>query len=244
MRIASRTRPAALFGALLLLALLACLPLRLVLGWVGVGDQGLSARRVDGSIWAGRLVEARIGDAGLGDLAARVAPSRLLVGEARLVLDSVADAPGGTVHGATITSRHVIGLSGMTANVGVGRLFGPLPVTALDLDRVTILFRDDACDRAEGRVRATLAVGGGGITGGLPLPASLAGSVRCDGAALLVPLTSAGGGESVALRVTADGLYHADLTLQPPDPATAARLRAAGFVEAAGGYRLSVQGRL
>ena len=244
MRIASRTRPAALFGALLLLALLACLPLRLVLGWVGVGDEGLSARRVDGSIWAGRLVDARIGDAGLGDLAARVAPLRLLIGEARLVLDSVADAPGGTVHGAIVTGRHVVGLSGMTANVGVGRLFAPLPVTALDLDGVTIMFRDDACDRAEGRVRATLAGGAGGITGGLPLPASMAGSVRCDGAALLVPLASAGGGEAMTLRVTADGLYRADLTVQPSDPATAARLQAVGFVAAAGGYRLSVQGRL
>ena len=131
----------------------------------------------------------------------------------------------------------------MTANVGVGRLFAPLPVTALDLDGVTIMFRDDACDRAEGRVRATLA-GAGGITGGLPLPASMAGSVRCDGAALLVPLASAGGGEAMTLRVTADGLYRADLTVQPSDPATAARLQAVGFVAAAGGYRLSVQGRL
>ena len=243
MRIASRTRPAALFGALLLLALLACLPLRLVLGWVGVGDEGLSARRVDGSIWAGRLVDARIGDAGLGDLAARVAPLRLLIGEARLVLDSVADAPGGTVHGAIVTGRHVVGLSGVTANVGVGRLFAPLPVTALDLDGVTIMFRDDACDRAEGRVRATLA-GAGGMTGGLPLPASMAGSVRCDGAALLVPLTSAGGGEAVRLTITSDGRYHADFSVQPPDPATAQRLALAGFVEAAGGWRLSVEGRL
>ena len=240
MRFASRTRPAALFGASLLGALVAFLPLRLVLGWVGIGDEGLSARRVEGTLWAGRLVEARIGDAPLGDLAARLSPLRLVLGQARLNLDGVADAPGRTVHGAVVTSRHSLGIADMTADVGVGRLFAPLPVTALSLGAVTVRFRDEACEWAEGRVRATLS----GAVGGVPMPASLSGTIRCDGPALLVPLTGAGGGEAVTLRVTADGLYHADFTLQPSDPAAAQRLQAAGFVEAAGGYRLSVQGRL
>lgn len=240
MRIALSTRPAALGGALLVLALVMLLPLRLVLGWVGVGDEGLSARRAEGSVWSGRLVEATIGTAPLGDLDAHVSPLALLAGEARLALDSVVDAPLTTVHGVVVTSRHALGIAHMTANVGVGGLFAPLPVTALDLDQVTVRFRDEACETAEGRVRATL----GGAIGGLPLPASLSGSIRCDGAALLVPLTSAGGGEAVTMRVTADGLYHADFTLQPADPAAARRLQAAGFVEAAGGWRLTVQGRL
>lgn len=244
MRIPLRTRPAALGGALFLIALVTLLPLRLVLGWAGIGDEGLTARRVDGSIWAGRLVEARIGDAPLGDLDARLSPLPLLLGRARLVLDSRLDEPRRTVHGAVTTSRHGFGIEGMSANVGVGRLFAPLPVTTLDLDGVTVRFRDEACDMAEGRVRATLSSEAGGAFGGVALPASLAGSVRCDGPALLVPLTSTGGGEAVSLRVTSDGRYHADFTLQPPDPATAQRLQAAGFVEAAGGYRLTVEGRL
>ena len=243
MRVAVRTRPAALFGALMLVALVVLLPLRLVLGWAGIGDEGLSARRVEGSVWSGRLVEARIGDASLGDLAAHVSPLALVAGKARLALDSIVDVPQRTVHGSVETGRHAIGIAGMTANVGVGRLFAPLPVATLDLDDVTVRFADEACQTAQGRVRATLA-GATGAFGGVALPASLAGGVRCDGPALLVPLTSAGGGEAAVLRVTADGLYHADFTLQPRDPATAARLQAAGFVEAAGGWRLSVQGRL
>lgn len=244
MRIPLRTRPGALFGALFLVALVALLPLRLVLGWAGIGDEGLTARRVDGSLWSGRLIEARIGDAPLGDLDARLSPLPLFLGRARLVLDSRIDVPGRSVHGAVTTSRHAFGVDSMTANVGVGRLLAPLPVTTLDLDGVTIRFRDEACDTAEGRVRATLASDGGAAFGGVALPASLAGAVRCDGPALLVPLTSTGGGEAVTLRVTSDGRYHADFTLQPPDPATAQRLQAAGFVETAGGYRLSVEGRL
>ena len=243
MRIGLRTRPGVLFAALSAAALLAFLPLRLVLGWAGIGDEGLTARRVDGSIWAGRLVEARIGDAALGDLDAHLSPLPLLLGRARLALDSRVDEPGRTVHGAVSTSRHAFGLDGMTADVAVGRLFAPLPVATLALDAVTIAFRDEACDHAEGRVRATLASTGAAF-GGLPLPGSLAGTVRCDGPALLVPLVSTGGGEAVTLRITSDGRYHADFTLQPPDPAAAQRLGAAGFVEGPGGWRLSVEGRL
>ena len=240
MRIALTTRPGALFAGGLLLVLVALLPLRLVLGWIGIGEEGLSARRAEGSIWSGRLVEARIGDAPLGDLDVHLAPLALLTGEARLGLDSVIDTAGRTVHGAVVQSRHGFGIVGTTANVGVGRLLAPLPVTTLDLDGVTVRFRDEACDVAEGRVRATLA----GAIGGLPLPGTLAGTVRCDGPALLVPLVSAGGGEAVTVRVTSDGRYHADFTVQPSDPATAVKLQAAGFVEAAGGWRLSVEGRL
>ena len=240
MRIALRTRPAVLWTALFAAALLALLPLRLVLGLAGLGEQGLTARRVDGSIWAGRLVEATIGDAALGDLDARLSPLPLLTGEARLVLASPIDAPGRTVHGAVASGGHRFGIDGMTADVGVGRLFAPLPVTRLALDGVTVRFRDERCDTAEGRVRAYLA----GAVGGLPLPASLSGAVSCERGALVVPLVSAGGGEAVRLSITADGRYHADFTLQPPDPATAARLALAGFVEGAGGWRLSVEGRL
>lgn len=240
MRIGLRTRPPALAAALFVLALVALLPLRLVLGWAGVGEEGLTARQVTGSIWSGRLVEATIGDAPLGDLDARLSPLPLLLGRARLVLDSPLDMAQRTVHGAVVTDRHGFGIEGMTADVGVGRLFAPLPITTLALDAVTIRFRDEACQSAEGQVRASLA----GAVGGLPLPASLAGSLRCDGAALLVPLASASGAERVVLRVTSDGRYHADFTLKPSDPAVAQRLAAAGFVQGAGGWRLSIDGRL
>ena len=53
----------ALFGAMLVVALLAFLPMRLVLGAAGLGDEGLVARRVEGSVWSGSLADA--GAAGL-----------------------------------------------------------------------------------------------------------------------------------------------------------------------------------
>ena len=238
------TGRAALFGAMLAIALLLFVPLRAVLGWAGLGDAGLTAREVRGGLWAGRLVEARFGARSgavtLGDLDARLAFWPLLLGRARLELDG-ADAGGlaRPLHGAVTVSRHGLGVDDMTASLPVGQLFAPLPVTALDLDGATVHFRDGVCDKAEGRVRATLA----GEAGGVPLPASLSGPARCEGGALVLPLTSQAGTEGATLRVSGDGRYRAEFALRNPDPATVVRLELAGFVGGPNGYRLAVEGR-
>lgn len=239
MRIGLRTRPRVLFGAMLVAALLVFLPLRLVLGWIGVGEQGLTARRATGTVWAGELREANFGGLALGDLRAGLSPWPLLIGRARVDLDGRTDAQDRALHGAVSVSRHGLGVEDLTASVATGRLFAPVPVTALDLDAVTVHFSDGACEVAEGRVRATL---GNGIAG-IVLPPTLAGDPRCDGAALLLPLVSQAGTEGVTLRITGDGAYQADFVVRPGDPAAATKLEAAGFQPTATGERLSVQGR-
>ncbi|MCU6455462.1 type II secretion system protein N [Sphingomonas sp. A2-49] len=233
-RIRLRTGPAALFGALMFAALLMFLPLRLVLGWVGLGDQGFSARTVTGSVWDGRLNEARFGDLALGSLDAGLSPLALLIGRARIALDG----DPGLLHGAITLSRHGIGVDDMTATLPTGRAFAPLPVTQLALENVTVHFVDDTCDRAEGRVRARLV----GEAAGIALPADLSGVARCDGGALLLPLASQAGSESIELRITGQGRYTAALRIAPADPTAAQRLSAAGFVPGQGSYRLSIEG--
>jgi len=234
MRIGLRTGPAALFGGLFVAALLLCLPLRLALGWFGLGEQGLTAREVGGSVWAGTLHDAHFGELALGNLDAHLSPLALLIGRARIGIGN----GDGSVRGAVQVSRHLRGIDDVTATLPTGRVFAPLPVTTLSLDDVTVHFREGACDRASGRVRAALA----GEAGGVALPASVAGDARCDGAALLLPLASQPGTEAVTLRITADGRYTATLVLRAPDPVTAQRLAATGFVAGADGYRLSVEG--
>jgi general secretion pathway protein N len=233
-RIRLATGPTALFGALMLIALIVFLPMRLVLGWIGLGDQGFTARAVSGSVWDGRLNEARFGDLALGSLDARLSPFALLIGRARVSLDG---APG-LIHGALTMSRHGQGVDDLTATLPTGRAFAPLPVTQLVLENVTVHFDDGTCDRAEGRVRATLV----GEAAGIALPAELSGIARCDGAALLLPLASQAGAESIELRITGEGRYTAALRIAPSDPAAAQRLAAAGFIGGQGGYRLSIQG--
>jgi general secretion pathway protein N len=237
-RIRLATGPNALFLAFFVAALLAFLPLRLALGWFGLSEQGMTAREVTGSIWAGSLREARFGQIALGDLSAGVSPLQLLVGRARVDLSGAARPPAAPLSGALGISRHSFGLDDVTATLPVGNAFRPVPVTTLDLDDVSVRFRGDACEKAEGRVRATMA----GEIGGLAVPGSLTGTARCDAGALLLPLTSAAG-ESSTIRMWPDGRYRADLTLQPSDPAATARLQAAGFIATAAGMQLAIEGR-
>jgi len=223
-----------MFVAMLLVALIALLPMRLALAWFGLGEAGMTARDVRGSIWSGSLREARFGDIVLGDLSARVSPLQLLLGRARVLLA----APEGRVTGAVEVTRHMIGLRDVTAGLPVGNAFNPVPVTTLELEDVSVRFAGDRCDHAEGRVRAVLS----GDIAGQAIPASMSGTPRCDSDALLLPLTSPAG-EGSTIRIWADGRYRADLTLAPADPARAARLQAAGFVQTQQGLQLAIEGR-
>lgn len=238
MRIRSTTRPAALFGAVLVPVLIALLPMRAALGWIGAGDDGLVARSVTGSVWGARLTDVRFGGIALGDMDASVSPLALLLGRARIAVDG--RDPLHPIRGAADISRHGVGVESMTAHLATGALFAPVPVAAIDLDTVSVRFRDGRCERADGRVTATLA--GGGIAG-ITLPATLSGPARCDDGSLVVPLVSQAGTEGITLRIAGTGGYRADLSLQPGDPQAAARLLATGFVQQGAAYRLSVEGR-
>ncbi len=237
-RIRLRTAPAALFGAMLLLALIIFLPMRAALGWAGVGAEGFVARSVSGTIWGATLRDARFGDLALGDLHARLSPWPLFVGRAKIVLEGPESAAR-TLRGSASISRHAVGVDDLTASIATGGVFAPVPVSALDLDAVSVHFRDGQCESAEGRVRATL----GGDVAGIVLPQTVAGNARCEGASLLLPLTSQAGTEGIAMRIDAGGRYRAELSLRPADPIAAQKLEAAGFVAAGGGYRLSIEGR-
>jgi general secretion pathway protein N len=88
-------------------------------------------------------------------------------------------------------------------------------------------------------VKASLA----GEAGGVALPASLSGNVRCDGGALLLPLVSQSGMERLNLRLFEDGRYRVELILRPGDEAARQRLAAAGFTAAGPGLVLRTEGR-
>ena len=238
-RIRLATGPGALFLAMFVVALIAFLPLRLALGRFGIAEQGMTARSVTGSIWSGALGEAHFGEIGLGDLSAGVSPVQLLVGRARIDLAGRADPPAPSLSGALGVTRHSFGIDDVTAALPVGNAFAPVPVTALDLDDVSVRFTDDTCERAEGRVRATLA----GEFAGQAVPAQMSGTARCDGGALLLPLASQAGSEGAAIRIWPDGRYRAELTLSAADPLMTQRLQAAGFVDTPKGLQLAIEGR-
>jgi general secretion pathway protein N len=203
MRFRIPTRRAVLFAALFALALLASLPMRLVLGWAGAG---ISAREASGTAWSGSLKEARAGAAILGDLDARLAPLPLLLGRARLEIERSSAAPD-RLSGALVVSRNMRATESLTGMVPIDAQLAGLPVESLSLNDMTVRFRDGQCDRAEGMVTASLS----GSTLGAASPASVSGSVRCDRGDLLIPLAG-GAGSGVALRVAGNGRYRPDAT--------------------------------
>ena len=219
-----------------LFALVALLPLRLALDWLGLDDKGFAAREARGSVWLGALSEAQLGSVDLGDLEAGLRTLPLFVGRARIDLER--NEEGNRFAGSATLSRHDFGIDDVTASLDVSSALAPLPVATLDLADVTARFADGQCAAAEGLVKATIA----GDVAGLALPAGLGGNARCDGGALLLPLVSQSGMEALNVRLFEDGRYRLELAVRPSDDAMRDRLLASGFALTNSGYVLSVSG--
>ena len=229
-----------------LLSAFALLPLRLAADWLRLGSMGVAARDAVGSVWGGAFRGAQYRETQLGDLSASLRALPLLAGRARIELDRrtrvLSDQPNRSdgLKAAVTVSRNSYGLSDATLRLALGPEFAPLPVTALDLSGVSARFVRGQCASAEGAVTIETS----GAVAGLPLPTSMTGNARCDGAALLLPLAGATGAERLALRFTSDDRYRATLSVQPTDPVTSQRRAAARFAAAGGIYSLELEGRL
>ncbi|WP_334164682.1 hypothetical protein [Phenylobacterium sp.] len=62
----------AVFGAAFLVMAILFTPLRMALGWLDAGEAGLSAERIDGTVWGGTLHGASYRGLPLGDVRARL----------------------------------------------------------------------------------------------------------------------------------------------------------------------------
>ena len=224
------------FGCAFLFALIALLPLRLALDWLSLDDRGFAAREARGSIWLGAVSEAQFGTVPLGDLQARLRTLPLFAGRARVDLERRDEAS--RFEGSATISRHSFGIDDMTARIDLGAALAPLPVASLDLGDVSARFADGLCASAEGLVTASFA----GEVGGVSLPGGLSGNARCDEGALLLPLTSPAGMETLNIRLFDDGRYRIELVVRPTDDAMRDRLLAAGFGLTSGGYALTADG--
>lgn len=217
-----------------LLLLAALLPLRVALDQLGFDERGLSARAVTGSLWSGRLTEARARGVALGDLDAGLALLPLLIGEARV------DLRGDTWRGTAIQSSDQAGVVGLTGRLRPENVPPSLPIGSIEFTDVAAHFRGGICAEASGSIRVEPRADAAALANLGPLQ----GSLRCDGDALLAPLVSATSRERVDLRLFGDGRYRLSLIVQAADPATAAALSAAGFIATAEGLTLTSEGAL
>ncbi len=227
-----------MFAAMFLVSLLLFLPMRLVAGWIGLDESGLSARAVHGSIWSGDMDGAAFGGVALGDLHLRLSPLNLLLGRTQFAVRGRGE--GAASMADVRFGHHGGGVDDATTSLSTGVVFAPLPISQLDLRAVTVRFEAGRCVQARGMVRAALT----GQVAGLDLGGSMSGTPQCDAGALVLPLRSAAGGAAIDLRVRGDGRFRAVLVLPANDAATIARLQLAGFQSSAAGYTLSAEGRL
>lgn len=234
------------FVCAFLFALLALLPLRLAADWLRLGGSGVAARDAVGSVWGGVLHQAQYRDTQLGDLVAELSALPLVAGRARIQLGrndgalATAAEQGDRFEGAITVTRNSYAVGDVTARLPVAQQFAPLPITALDLSDVSARFVSGQCASAEGAVTVTTS----GSISGLSIPATLTGTARCDGGALLLALAGASGLDQLAIRFTGGDAYRATLSVRPTDPLLQQRLAASGFAAVGGVYSLDVAGRL
>lgn len=225
------------FALALLAGMLAFWPMRAALGATGAERLGLSAVAVTGTLWRGRLDDARLGPVPLGDVRARTSLLALLAGRTELSLEGEtgpfrADlaAGRGEMTARQVDLRAPLSVLGLPAAADGG----------LALSRAGVSFRDGQCQAASGRL----------IVEGLAGPGwrapPLDGPLSCDGREVLARLE--GRDDRVALdaelRMDGGGGWRLAVTARPDDPLVAAALLAQGFAEGPEGLTLDARGRL
>lgn len=222
-----------------LFALLALFPLRLAFNMLALQENGLSGRAIHGSVWWGDIEQLTLGGVPLGNVEARLSAVQLLVGRARMDFARHRGAPD-DLKGAVSVNTSSFGVDDVTAHIGVGGHFAPLPVNGLDFDDLSVRFADGACVRAEGRLKVRMSP----AVQGLNLSQGLSGEAVCDGDTLLLPLASQSGMETMRMRIEANRSFHAELLVRTSDPALSTDLQKSGFTRRGNALALTVRGRL
>jgi general secretion pathway protein N len=229
----------AICAAAFVLALLVFLPLRVGVGLFGLGEMGIAARTVHGSVWSGQAEELQAGAFRLGTVDVGLSPIQLLVGRASFDLSRKAGAAD-DIEGALSVGFATRGIDDVTGMIPLGGAFAPLPIVAVALQDVSISFSGEHCLKAEGRVRALMS----GTLPGLDLANGMFGQARCDGAEALIPLVSQSGSERIDVRISSSGRYRAVMSVTTTEPAIVDTLRSGGFRRVGSNQVLHIDGRL
>ncbi|MEP7348902.1 MAG: type II secretion system protein N [Sphingorhabdus sp.] len=222
-------------AALLLLAIIAFIPLR-----VAVGGQAVSARKVDGIIWAGSVRDLRIASLAIGDVNAGLRFWPLLIGRATMDFERGDAAFSAGIRGSVTRRGGGYSINNLNAAFPLSQIFSPLPFENLALQDFSARFHYGRCVEASGSIRLSL----GGSIPGIDVTNGLIGKPRCDRGDLLLPLISQSAMEHVDIRIKTDGSYNATVFLEGDRGEYAPMLGLSGFRSIAGGYRFARKGRL
>ena len=226
-------------AGLVIMAVIVLFPLRLALGLSDMQSIGFTARQVEGTIWSGRIGELHMRSQPLGAMDVALDPFALLLGNLSLGFKRL-DNPEGPLEGRLVTGS-TRGLVDTSGRITVADMFAPLPIAALELDRVTVQFRDGQCDKASGQVRPIIAAPIPGVT---LENAGLAGVVECDGQRARVRMETPSGAERLEFYVQESGQYRGWMSVRNSRPDVAGALSIFGFRPSPQGMTLTVDGRL
>ncbi|MBA2466975.1 MAG: type II secretion system protein N [Sphingomonas sp.] len=219
------------------LAVIGLFPLRVALAQSDLERIGFTARQVAGTIWYGRIGELHLRSQPLGTLEVQLDPLAFLVGRISMRFNRM-DDPQGVLEGRLIAGLGR-GIKETSGRIAVGGMFAPLPIEAVELRDVTILFRNGQCIEAGGRVTPVIAAAVPGVQF-----AGLTGTVECDGERARFEMASASGTESVDFYVHSSGRYRGWLSVRTTAPEVGAALSLLGFRPSPQGMTLAVNGRL
>lgn len=223
-------------------ALLAFLPLSLALRWAKPERVGFSATMASGTIWNGRVTDARISNVFLGDAGMTIQPLSLLAGRPKIGFRLT----GGDVSGdGSVAPR----IDGAALQVRQGRLdvrnlsFPAIRAGELRFSNLAMDFRRGGCRMASGGVETDILEKlGTAWNWRAPL---LKGSFACVSGAAEAPLRgdSEIGPVTSVLRVQADGVIRVTTRVQTADPIVGPLLGAAGFTQTPEGFSRVEEGR-
>lgn len=219
------------------LALIGLFPLRIALGLSDLERMGFTARQVAGTIWYGRIGSLNLRSQPLGTFEVQLDPLALLIGHVSMRFKRMDDAQG--VLDGRLVAGLGRGIKQASGRIAAAEMFAPLPIEALELQDVTVLFRNGRCIEAAGRVTPVMAA---------PVPgvqfAGLSGTMQCDGERARVEMASGSGSERVEFYVHSSGRYRGWLSVRTTGPDIGAALAVLGFRPSPEGMTLTVNGRL
>jgi general secretion pathway protein N len=225
-----------LFG-ILGLALFALFPLRVALGMSNFEQIGFTARQVAGTIWYGRIGSLHLRSQPLGTFEVQLNPFALLMGRVSMHFERMED-PQGVLKGQLVAG-FARGIKDASGRIAAGQMFAPVPIEALELQDVSVLFRNGVCVEAAGQVTPviTTPIPGVQLTG-------LRGTMQCDGERARVQMRSGSGTERIEFYVSSSGRYRGWLSVRTTGPAVSAGLALLGFRPSPEGMTLTVNGSL
>lgn len=229
-------RWAIFFSGILILALIGLFPLRAAIGLSDFRGIGFSARQVAGTIWYGRIGELQLRSQPFGTFEVSLNPVPLLIGNVSMAFNRM-DSPEGVLNGKLVAGFRR-GLVDTSGRIAVGEMFAPLPIEALELSNVTLLFRGGSCSEAKGTVTAIVNSPVPGMSFG-----GLSGKIECDGERARVRMGAAGT-QKIEFYVQSNGRYRGWMNAGAASPEISAALASAGFRPSPQGMSLTVDGQL